>query len=328
VLVVTQVFSFWRSPTLKAWESQWLDFARSAGTRHLQWAVIDSLLAQEIDRLAPMSAERGRVLPPPGTPPSALRDAVRRFWNVDSGDYGRVASDTAWRWLPAYHARADSVVAGTMWRSLGPPGNNTLAATVLAVEAGEAPSARARVRAGLIQMRYRLARFAMERGFVYGLRAPNFLHREVAVATGDTLGQRFAGDFDNRVEQYLIAHRFFIFVPFTATLMADPADPPALALVGDRRQAPSVRRALAKSAVAGQCYNGREMLFGQSPLRRRLIDSARVLVADVPGAVAGIDSAVAAADRTLGGRRAFGLPRRVVTLIRLMGSDTPGCTVI
>ncbi len=76
--------------------------------------------------------------------------------------------------------------------------------------------------------------------------------------------------------------------------MADPAAPAALAYIGDRRMAPGMRRLLARAAVTGQCYNGREMLFGPSPMRQRLVDSVRVLVRDVPGAAEGIDAAVAA----------------------------------
>lgn len=328
VLLITQVFSFWRSPTLKAWESEWLNFTRGYGVRHLQWASLDSMLGEEIARLASVSHERGRTLPAPGTAESPLRVKLSAFYPVDNQTYVRLRGDTAWRWLSASHERSDSILAGRTPRYVGTISTNMFAATVLAIEAGDIGSARARVRSGLIQLRHRLASFAEAGAMTYGLRASNQLHGEVAQATGDTIGARFARDLDARMAQFLVAHRFFIFVPFTGTLMADPDAPPALAILGDRRQAPSVRRVLARSVVAGQCYNGREMLFGQSERRRALIVQARTLVADLPGANAAIDSAQAAADSVLGGPQVLGLPRRVLAVFRQVGSGSPACASI
>jgi hypothetical protein len=78
--------------------------------------------------------------------------------------------------------------------------------------------------------------------------------------------------------------------------------------VARRTLSPGVRDALAESGVMGQCFNGREMLFGPSPLRADLIDRIRTAVADLPWVVARVDSLRADADAALrrpGGMLAF-----------------------
>jgi hypothetical protein len=65
--------------------------------------------------------------------------------------------------------------------------------------------------------------------------------------------------------------------------LADPRDSSGVAEIGDRGNAPAVRRELLRGVVDGYCYNGRERLFGVSPLRRELFESAARRARDLPG---------------------------------------------
>src|SRR5437762_14024899 len=71
--------------------------------------------------------------------------------------------------------------------------------------------------------------------------------------------------------------------------MADPRDSSGVAEIRERGNAPAVRRELLRGVVDGYCYNGRERLFGVSPLRRGLLVSAARAARDLPG----IDSVIA-----------------------------------
>lgn len=69
-------------------------------------------------------------------------------------------------------------------------------------------------------------------------------------------------------------------------LFADPGDERALRLVADRRLGEDARLAVAAATAAGYCLDAREVLFGVSPARLALLDSAADALADAPRSAA------------------------------------------
>jgi hypothetical protein len=63
-----------------------------------------------------------------------------------------------------------------------------------------------------------------------------------------------------------------------------------------------VRRELLRGVVDGYCYNGRERLFGVSPLRSALLDHAARGARDLPG----VDGVIARERSRLAGAIALG----------------------
>jgi serine/threonine protein kinase len=99
--------------------------------------------------------------------------------------------------------------------------------------------------------------------------------------------------------------------------LADPRDSSGVAEIADRGNAPAVRRELLRGVVDGYCYNGRERLFGVSPLRRELLESAARRARDLPG----IDSVITRERARLAAALALGGVRGVTERSRTCSAN-------
>jgi serine/threonine protein kinase len=109
----------------------------------------------------------------------------------------------------------------------------------------------------------------------------------VARRRGDLQLAQRARDVSAAVDTYLSSNAI-IGRGWAPLAMADPRDSSGVAEIRDRGNAPAVRRELLRGVVDGYCYNGRERLFGVSPLRRDLLSGAARGARDLPG----IDSVI------------------------------------
>jgi hypothetical protein len=233
---------------------------------------------------------------------------VRRVW-YNRGDLDslleQTARDTSWAWARAWRERvtqAEELLNNTAapQDSVHDTGLRARAALILAFEAGDISTARARIREDLIVARGMLAAFGWK---PWQTISPAFealrLHEKLAVVTGDSLAASQARNLISRLRVYAFAQPIYA-LGFSPVLMSDPDVPPAARfLASGRGLSPGVRRSLALAAVLGQCYNGREMLFGMSPMRRELIGRVRRAVGDLPIVVAQLDSLSVEAESTM-----------------------------
>ena len=129
----------------------------------------------------------------------------------------------------------------------------------------------------------------------------------VARRGGDLLLAQRARDVSAAVDTYRSSNAI-IGRGWAPLALADPRDTSGVAEIGDRGNAPAVRRELLRGVVDGYCYNGRERLFGVSPLRRELFASAARGAGDLPG----IESVITRERARLAGVLALGGVRGVL----------------
>jgi hypothetical protein len=319
--VAISAFSIWSSPMLRDWVSAWREGRRAvdaAPTSHLRWTTIDYQVSQlalspadmdangAVSRLsAPqvfIAGDRRREIVSavewdslPRRPDATRLAAIARDTAAMPLDRFRRFARTAPRWQRAGDPfRASQQLMQSDW--VLPFASRNAAAAYLAMLNGDAATAERRLRENVTvgRLAWRSMSAAsygdgsrIVREALYGLAAVARLRANLELA------QR-AREVHDAVDTYRWSN-VVIVLGWAPLVMADPRDSSGVAEIRDRGNAPAVRRELLRGAVDGYCYNGRELLFGVSPLRRRLLDNAARGARDLPG----IDSVVARERRRL-----------------------------
>ena len=322
ILLGVHGWALWYGPTLRGEMESWLTLQSYPDN---SWQAIDSMLAIQIARIPAASREAGRVAKAGAVQHPNVRPVV------DDAVFAAVRDDTSWTWLPRWRETVAQVSARTPREWDRTPriavGEEVVgdryhshvelatAAAELAFLAGDTQTARQRIREALLVGRYTLreaeplGRGGDDAGLVG--RALLVHYRMLLMLLGDTVGERLTLPTLQRLWIYTAAHQaLYALTPHT--LMADPDSPPGERGVADQRVAPGVRKVLARGAVVGLCFNGREMLFGMSSRRRALIERVAASALDLPTVGPDVRALAADYDRKAGTRRSIlGLPARL-----------------
>lgn len=226
--------------------------------------------------------------------PGSLPDTLR----------SKLAGDTAAIWLPVWRRLARSTYSAPLWTLGGPfvvstesrtvpifdyatvadAAYRNLAAAVLALERGASEAAVRRARETIAVGRH-LLRDPVPHNSLIGLAVVEAGRAALAEIGRVTANQHLLEETTTlalALRRYRAEYMMFSRA-VREVVMADPRALDGLRYVRDTTLAPAVRWRLVQATVEGYCGNGREVLFGIHPVRRRAVAVAGDLATDLPG---------------------------------------------
>ncbi len=246
--------------------------SRDGGIRGSWWTLVPG----HLPRMATATLER-RIRAPRTTLADLVASAgpLPRGWSLATHG-GTLAACSCTALDPRQLARIGSIMAS--------PFTDLEAATLLALDRRDH---RAAVAATQRAAAYALALMGepfapvAEVGTV-GLGRVRRMAAQVAELSGDVGMRHLATELD----WVITAHRATTSVWGSGEnkLMSDPVRPAGLAALQDHDLLPATRVQLFEGVVGGICQNPREVLFGPTPARRLLLDTAAEAISDLPEA--------------------------------------------